>query len=152
MKRGMQTPRWAGGWCGALSQDPGIITWADGRCLTNWAAQMPHISWVVLIVCVSVEICPFYLFFNLLSYNYLEYSLIVISISRRLIATAFHHLLIWLSSLGDIPKGLSVCCLSKWQSFGFNNYFLPLTSISFMFTLIFIVSFFLLVLDKFACF
>ena len=25
--------------CGARSQDPGIMTWAEGRCLTDWATQ-----------------------------------------------------------------------------------------------------------------
>ena len=24
---------------GAQSQDPGIMTWAEGRCLTDWATQ-----------------------------------------------------------------------------------------------------------------
>ena len=27
--------------CGAQSPDPGIMTWAKGRCLTNWATQVP---------------------------------------------------------------------------------------------------------------
>ena len=26
---------------GAWSQDPGIMTWAEGRCLTDWATQAP---------------------------------------------------------------------------------------------------------------
>ena len=26
----------------AQSQDPGIMTWAKGRCLTNWATQAPN--------------------------------------------------------------------------------------------------------------
>ena len=29
-----------GAWCGAWSQDPGIITWAKGRSLTNWVTQV----------------------------------------------------------------------------------------------------------------
>ena len=27
--------------CGAPSQDPGIMTWAEGRCLIDWATQAP---------------------------------------------------------------------------------------------------------------
>jgi len=27
--------------CGARSQDPKIMTWVKGRCLTDWATQMP---------------------------------------------------------------------------------------------------------------
>ena len=30
-----------GAWCGARSQDSEIMTWAEGRCLTHWATQMP---------------------------------------------------------------------------------------------------------------
>ena len=30
-------PAEQGAWYGAQTQDPGIITWAEGRCLTNWA-------------------------------------------------------------------------------------------------------------------
>ena len=26
---------------GTQSQDPGIMTWAQGRCLTDWATQVP---------------------------------------------------------------------------------------------------------------
>ena len=28
-------------WCGAQSQDCGIMTWAEGRRLTHWATQVP---------------------------------------------------------------------------------------------------------------
>ena len=28
-------------WCGTRSQDPDIMTWAEGRGLTHWATQMP---------------------------------------------------------------------------------------------------------------
>ena len=28
-------------WYGGRSQDPRIVTWAKGRCLTDWAAQVP---------------------------------------------------------------------------------------------------------------
>lgn len=28
-----------GAWCGARFQDPKIMTWAKGGCLTNWATQ-----------------------------------------------------------------------------------------------------------------
>ena len=30
-----------GAWYGAWSQNPGIMTWAEGRCLTNWATHAP---------------------------------------------------------------------------------------------------------------
>ena len=29
-------------WYGTQLQDPGIIIWAKGRCLTNWATQVPR--------------------------------------------------------------------------------------------------------------
>ena len=29
-------------WCGAWSQDPEIVTWAEGRRLTDWATQVPQ--------------------------------------------------------------------------------------------------------------
>ena len=29
--------------CGTRSQDPGIMTWAEGSCLTNWATQASQI-------------------------------------------------------------------------------------------------------------
>ena len=32
-----------GAWSGAPSQDPGIMTWAEGRHLTDWATQEPQI-------------------------------------------------------------------------------------------------------------
>ena len=31
-----------GAQCRARSQNPGIMTWAEGRCLTNWATQASH--------------------------------------------------------------------------------------------------------------
>ena len=34
-------PTEQGARCKAPSQDPRIITWAEGRCLTNWATQVP---------------------------------------------------------------------------------------------------------------
>ena len=42
-EREKQTPRWAGSpaRCWAQSQDPEIMTWAESRCLTNWAIQVP---------------------------------------------------------------------------------------------------------------
>ena len=29
-----------GAWSRTRSQDPGIMTWAEGRCLTQWATQV----------------------------------------------------------------------------------------------------------------
>ena len=37
-KEKKQTPCWE---CKALSQDPGIMIWAQGRHLTDWATQAP---------------------------------------------------------------------------------------------------------------
>ena len=37
-----QLPDEQGAWCGAPSQDPKIMTWVEGRCLTNRATQTPH--------------------------------------------------------------------------------------------------------------
>ena len=35
-------PAKQGAQCGAWSQDPGIMTWAKGRCFTDWATQVPR--------------------------------------------------------------------------------------------------------------
>ena len=40
-ERANQTP-WLRAWCRALSQDPGIMTWAKSRRLTYQATQAPH--------------------------------------------------------------------------------------------------------------
>ena len=40
-QREKPTPSEQGAWRGAPSQDPGIMTWAEGRCLTDWATQVP---------------------------------------------------------------------------------------------------------------
>ena len=34
-------------WCGIPSQDPGIRTWAEGKCSTNWATQVPLKCFVI---------------------------------------------------------------------------------------------------------
>ena len=34
-----------GAWCWACSQDPEIMTWAKGRCLNDWATQVPQVRW-----------------------------------------------------------------------------------------------------------
>ena len=41
--RGRSRPphRQQGAWRLAPSQDPGIMTWAEGRCITHWATQGP---------------------------------------------------------------------------------------------------------------
>ena len=47
-------PAEQGAYCGAPSQDPGIMTWAEGRHLTDWATQAPleGFSWSLnLFVC-----------------------------------------------------------------------------------------------------
>ena len=36
-------------WCGAGSQDPPTITWADGRCLTDWATWASHNALVLML-------------------------------------------------------------------------------------------------------
>ena len=40
--RGRRRGRSRGAWCRAGSQDPGIMTWAKGRCFTDWATQVPQ--------------------------------------------------------------------------------------------------------------
>ena len=35
-------PTKQGTWCGALSQNPGIMTWPKGRCIMDWATQVPR--------------------------------------------------------------------------------------------------------------
>ena len=37
-----QGPAEEGAQYGAWSQDPEIMTWAKGRCLTDWGTQVPH--------------------------------------------------------------------------------------------------------------
>ena len=34
------SPLSSGAWCRARSEDPSIITWAEGRCSTDWATQV----------------------------------------------------------------------------------------------------------------
>ena len=41
-EREKQTPNRVGSWCEAWSRDPGVMTWAKGRHLTNWATQVPQ--------------------------------------------------------------------------------------------------------------
>ena len=45
-------PTEQGAQCGAWSQDPKIMTWAKGKCLTNWATQasLSHIFFSQFIV------------------------------------------------------------------------------------------------------
>ena len=37
----------AGTQCGTRSQDPGIMTWAKGRCWASWATQAPHTGYIL---------------------------------------------------------------------------------------------------------
>ena len=37
-----QREKQASHWAGPGSQDPGTMTWAEGRCLADWATQVPH--------------------------------------------------------------------------------------------------------------
>ena len=39
-RRRSRLPTEQGSQCGVRSQDSGIITWAEGRCLTDWATQV----------------------------------------------------------------------------------------------------------------
>ena len=51
----------------ARSQDPEIMTWAEGRCLTNWATQAPQLFWI------SYQLSYIYTqghYFSLLSWKY----------------------------------------------------------------------------------
>ena len=41
-EREKQTPQEEGARCRAQSQDPGIMTWAQGIYLNDWATQAPH--------------------------------------------------------------------------------------------------------------
>ena len=62
----LPTARWSGD--GARSQDPGIMTWAEGRHLTDWAAQVPPFCmlfylwcrvWIqVHSFCIWISSCP----------------------------------------------------------------------------------------------
>ena len=56
-KRRSRLPTKQGAWFKAQSQDSGTMTWADGRCLTNWATRCPFhgfrevfINWNILIL------------------------------------------------------------------------------------------------------
>ena len=40
--------------CRALSQDPGIRTWAEGRRLTDWAIQVPLSTYIFNILCDKI--------------------------------------------------------------------------------------------------
>ena len=39
-----------GGWCGTWFQDPEIMTWAEGRHLTDWVSQVPQIHGLLVIL------------------------------------------------------------------------------------------------------
>ena len=41
-------PHWA--WRGAWSQDPGFMTWAEGRCLPKWATQVPSLWYFIFLL------------------------------------------------------------------------------------------------------
>jgi len=41
-QREKQAPKEQRARCGTRSQDPGIVTWAEGRRLTDWATQASH--------------------------------------------------------------------------------------------------------------
>jgi len=43
----IRLPTEQGAQCGTRSQDPEIMTWAEGRRLANWATQVPHYCWVL---------------------------------------------------------------------------------------------------------
>ena len=50
-------------WCGAPSQDSGIMTWPRGRRLTNWATQVPHkvtflsfVYWICLWLYLGIHV------------------------------------------------------------------------------------------------
>ena len=57
-------------WCGAPSQNPGIMTWAEGRRLTDWTTQAPLylffsieiFLWIFILYVTSGK----YFYFNLL--------------------------------------------------------------------------------------
>ena len=89
-----QTPMLSRGWCQARSQDPGIMTWAKGRCLINWATQVPqeHIilqytfcdnlflrfiikssSSSLIIKCYIILYEYSNIYYNLFSYNYIKF-------------------------------------------------------------------------------
>ena len=38
-EREKQTPAEQGAWCGAPTPDPEVMTWAEGRHLTDWTTQ-----------------------------------------------------------------------------------------------------------------
>ena len=46
MSRGREREKQAPCWAGAGFQAPGIMTWAEGRHLTNWTTQVPQL-WVL---------------------------------------------------------------------------------------------------------
>ena len=66
--------------CRAQSQDPKIMTWAIGRCFTDWATQESHF----LIFCLSIYnkvpriLGPFFMCWYMKAHNkYLSYKCIV---------------------------------------------------------------------------
>ena len=57
-QREMQTPTWAGSPMWDSIPRPGIVTWAEGRGLTNWATQVPHIINILIYLLYRISICP----------------------------------------------------------------------------------------------
>lgn len=44
-----------GAWCGSPSQGPGIVTWSQGKSLTDWATQVPHLSFSSFCKTIVIE-------------------------------------------------------------------------------------------------
>ena len=77
-ERAKQALRWA------QSQDPSIMTWAEGRCLTDWAAQVPQLTILLFweyccVLCLCSMILLLHLYYSfalalfLFSYIYFFY-------------------------------------------------------------------------------
>ena len=63
--REKQAPGWAEAQHGTWSQDLGIMTWAEGKCFTDWAPQVhPYASFAQKIRYVCTCLHPFFLTWN----------------------------------------------------------------------------------------
>ena len=103
--------------CGAQSQDLEIMTWAKGRCLTNWAIRAPQILWLLLLVSwcfgllgLLLQITPnwtalnnrnlFFCFNSVLYKDYCMFRRSVPSLSAILQVTSLKKKILFIGALG----------------------------------------------------
>ena len=93
--------------CRTRSQDPGIITWAKGRCLINWATQVPECMNSLFIFDISPWLDIWFANISLHSGGCLFILLIVYVFVLFCFLLCKSFFLVWCSPF-------SFCCLCFW--------------------------------------